>query len=95
MKAFKYIAVAVESPKFTGDKEMTKMIVDFLPRLLEASNCDLYRSMVSDVILLVEGYETLWSRGVLPDKDYAHVHRHCEGYLDNYLDKTKRNMNGN
>ena len=94
MEAFKIISEAVESTKFKGDPEMTKMITEFLPRMLETSANELYRSMVSDVITLVQGYECLWAKGILPKEEFSQVHVHCEVYLDNYLDKTKRTMNG-
>ena len=36
----------------------------------------------------------MWSAGVLPSDEFKKVHKHCEGYLSNFLDKTKRTVSG-
>ena len=36
----------------------------------------------------------MWSAGVLPSDEFKKVHKHCEGYLANFLDKTKRTVSG-
>ena len=94
MRAFSNIAIAVKAQEFKGDPEMTKMITKFMPRMLEISSGELYRCLIGDVLTLVEGYAQLWSNEVLPIEQLMLVHQQCEIYLDNYLEKTKRNMNG-
>ena len=66
---------------------MTSMISEFLPRMLAQSETELYRSKMSDLLTLLEGFNTLWRGQVLPKEEFSKVHRHCEVYLDNYLEK--------
>ena len=95
MKAFSEISAAVQDAKFSGDPKMTKKITKFLPRLLKHYESELYRCKITDVIALLEGYKDLWEAGILEDVHYTKVHEQCAIYLDNYMDKSKRNMNGN
>ena len=62
--------------------------------MLDHSGNELYRCMITDVITLIEGYKDLWEADILSADDYSKVHEHCQIYLNSYLDKTKRNMNG-
>ena len=62
--------------------------------MLDHSRNELYRMKISDTINIVQGYEKLWAAGVLPSDDFRKVHKHCEGYLANFLEKTKRNVGG-
>lgn len=49
---------------------------------------------MSDIITMLQGYETLWESQVLTTKDFAAVHKTCHGYLENYLHRTKRAVTG-
>ena len=55
---------------------------------------ELYRCKVGDVIKYVDACHALWKAKALDDKGYLESSRICELYLDNYLDSTKRQING-
>ena len=73
---------------------MAKKITEFLPRMLDHSRNELYRMQIGDIINIVEGYEKLWQTEILTSDDFNKVHKHCEGYLANFLEKTKRTVSG-
>lgn len=74
--------------------EQNQLIKDFLPKLLSHSQTEIYRYNMSDIITMLQGYETLWESQVLTTKDFASVHKTCHGYLENYLHRTKRAVTG-
>ena len=49
---------------------------------------------MSDIITMLQGYETLWESQVLTTKDLASVHKTCHSYLENYLHRTKKSVTG-
>ena len=71
------------------------MIKDFLPRMLEHSGNELYRCKIGDVTTFMDGYQKLWENKVITSAELGEAHNQvCEVYLNNYLDKTKRSING-
>ena len=73
---------------------MSEHIVDFMPRLLEHSSSELFRSKIGDVITLVEGFNALWEVDVISTEQYSKVHVHCQSYLCEFMAKSKRTING-
>lgn len=74
---------------------MRQMIKDFLPRMLEHCADELYRSKIGDVTTLMDGHQKLWENKVITNAELGRAHSQvCEVYLNNYLDKTKRSING-
>ena len=95
MQGFKNIGAAIKNDSdFKIDSKMAKMIVEFTPRLLKHNEGELYRYMIGDALSLIEGHAELWEVDILSSKELSTVHRQCEIFLDGYLDKSKRNMNG-
>ena len=97
MEAFSQIAEAISADpvKFQDSKEeLGAMISEFLPRMLEHGVTELYRNKLGDVLTIVKGYEKLADSGIISADSVANAHKHCEIYLDAFLDKTKRVMNG-
>ena len=79
-----------ESNSFALDAEQSEIIKTFMPRLLDQAALELYRSRLSDIIILVQGYHDLWKAQVIPDAQYGDAHKHCRQYLTEYLAKLKR-----
>ena len=45
-----------------------KLVTDFIPKLIDHTQIELYRFRVSDLVKLLHGFEKLWDSGLLPDK---------------------------
>lgn len=95
MQGFQNLAGAIKNDgNFQVDSKLAKMISDFTPRLLKHNEGELYRYMIGDMLSLIEGHAQLWEVDILTAEELSKVHRQSEIYLDGYLDKSKRNMNG-
>lgn len=76
MKAFANIAALCERGSLDKNA-LKKPISDFLPRLMEQIESDLYRSKVSDVITLAEGYSALFDAQIITSVEHSKVHMAC------------------
>ena len=70
-------------------------MTDFIPKLIDHTQIELYRFRISDLVKLLEGFSRLWNSGLLPDKQLNRVHKTSQAYLENYLHKAKKIINGN
>lgn len=76
MDAFSNISSSLSAdPKLANARtEIAPMIEEFLPRLLEQSKNELYRSKIGDVLTVVQGNEKLWQAGIIKDRDLSAAH---------------------
>lgn len=75
MDAFSNISSSLADPKIAdASTEIAPMIEEFLPRLLDQSKNELYRSKIGDVLTIVQGNEKLWGAGIIKDKDLSAAH---------------------
>ena len=55
---------------------------------------ELYRCKVADVLIFIEACHDLFVAQIINEAKYVEAHKICQLYLDNYLDKAKRSING-
>ena len=65
-----------------------------MPRMLDKSESELYRSKIGDVVTLIQGYSALYEAKVLSRADHSKAHQACQTYLNEYMSKAKRTING-
>ena len=92
MRAFSIVSSLIESGQI--DSSVKKQIADFMPRMLEKSESELYRSKIGDVVTLIQGYSALYEANVLSKEDHSKAHRACQSYLNEYMSKAKRTISG-
>ena len=86
------LSMVAEAGAFDG--QMAKLTGDFLPILLEHYQSELYRCRIADVLTVVASCEQLRKVAVISEADHRSAHELFEVYLLNYLEKTKRQING-
>ena len=66
-----------------------------MPKLLKYTSSEVARYNGSDLVTMIDGYHQLWEADVVGKQNLIDMHMMCQGFLDNSLHLSKRQLTGN